>query len=153
MVSPKSRAHYFATLALILIGVFFLATPFVQGNETKPSGSLEQLRELLVQRHTLLKEIVTDLQRQVNVGMRDPSVLSAATVALYRAETELCTTDAERIAVCERMVKALLAHQDRIAQHVEVGAMSNWQLNDAKAAVLQARIDLERLRLGQPSPR
>jgi hypothetical protein len=152
MVSHRFQAHSFATLALILIGVFLLATPFVQGNETQSAGSIERLRELLVQRHTLLEQIVADLQKQVNLGMRDPSVLSAATVALYRAETELCTTDAERIAVCERMVKALSAHQNRITQHVEVGVMSNWQLNDAKAAVLQARIDLERLRLGQPSP-
>jgi hypothetical protein len=99
MVSHKPYAPRLLAAALVLIGLLLLAAPFVQGNEQKPSGSHERLQELLVQRHRLLKEIVESLQEQVNLGLRDPSVLSAATIALYRAEADLCTTNAERIAV------------------------------------------------------
>jgi hypothetical protein len=149
MVTCRSYARHLVTPVLILIGLSLLATPFVAGHEREPSGSNERLRDLLTERYDMLKEMLASLQIHLESGRADIGEWRDATIALHRAEAELCTTDVARIKVYEKLVEAMQTQQDWAARREAAGRISKWQLAEAGVATLQAKIDLERLRLGR----
>ncbi len=149
MVTHKSPLRRILISGLVLIGLLVLATPFVAGNEQKSAGSAERLRALLTERHDILKQMVASVQFQVKNGRADVSALRDATIAMYRAEADLCTTDAARIAVHEKLVNVVQEQEKLAARRLAAGRIPTWELDEAKVATLEARIELERLRLAQ----
>ena len=133
----------------VLMGLFFLATPFTVRGESGPAGSEERLRELLTERYNVLKQMLASLQLFVEDGRADVAEWRRAAIALHRAQAELCTTDADRVKVYEKLVEAMRTQQDWATRRADAGRISNWELAEARAATLQAQIDLERLRLEQ----
>ena len=82
-------------------------------------------------------------------GRVDPADWRRAVVELHRAEAELCTTTADRVKVYEKLIAALQIQEDLAARREDAGRITRWQFAEARAATLQARIDLERARLGR----
>ena len=78
--------------------------------------------------------------------------LSAMMTAMYRAEADLCRTDAARIKVHEKLVETLKTHEGLAVRRADAGRMTDWQLDKTRVATLEAQIELERLRLGQRPP-
>jgi hypothetical protein len=149
MLTHKSPLRHFLVSGLVLIGLLVLATPFVAGNEQGPSGSHEHLRALLIERHDILKRRVATMRLHVESGRADVSAFRNATIAMYRAEADLCTTDAARIAVHEKLVEMIQEQQEFAARQAAAGRISSWEFDEARIATLEAKIDLERLRLAQ----
>jgi outer membrane protein TolC len=149
MATHKSPLRRILISCLVLIGLLVLATPFVAGNEQEPSGSHERLRALLTERHAILKQMVASVQFQVKNGRADVSALRDATIAMYRAEADLCTSDTARIAVHEKLVDVVQEQEELAARRLAAGRIPTWELDEAKVATLEARIELERLRLAQ----
>jgi len=149
MVTHKSPLRRILISGLILVGLLVLATPFVAGDEQGQSGSHERLRALLTERHDILKRRVASVQFQLKNGRGDVSALRDVTIAMYRAEADLCTSDAARIAVHEKLVNVVREQQELAARRVAAGRIPAWELDEARVATLEARIELERLRLAQ----
>ncbi len=149
MVARRYHIQHRLTIALILIGLFLPAAPFVAGNEQKPSESEERLRELLTERYDVLKNRLAFMEIFVENGRIDPAEWRSAIVALHHAEAELCTTDAGRVKVYERLVEAMQTQQDLAARREAAGRIGPWQLAEARIATIEAQIDLERARLGR----
>ena len=147
MATHRNHAQHLVITGLILIGLFLLAASFVAGGESEPSGSEERLRALLTERYNVLKEMFASLELSVEDGRADVAEWRSAAIAVHEAEAELCTTQAARIEVYERLVGAMQTQQDWAARREAAGRIGKWQLGEARAATLQARIDLERLRL------
>ncbi len=148
MAASRRCTRLFAVLLVLLI-LSVLTAPFVQGNEKKPAASKKHLRELMTERHKTLQEVATSLERSFQNGLNDLPAWRRVTIAMYHAEADLCSTDAERIKVYEKQVNALQNQQDRAAALDAAGLILSWQLQEAKAATLQAQIELERARLAQ----
>jgi hypothetical protein len=104
----------------------------------------------MVQRYELLKNAVADSELLLQNGRGDVLMHQKLTVALYRAEAELCPTPAERVKVYEKLVDALAAQQESLERQAEAGRATQVQVAQDRLVILDARIDLERLRLGQP---
>jgi len=140
------------TVVSILVALFLLAGPFVAGGEREPAGSEERLRELLIQRRDVLEERVDSLKIFMDNGRVDPADWRRAVVELHQAEAELCTTTADRVKVYEKLVAAMQTQEDLAARRETAGRIAKWQLAEARSVTLQARIDLERARLGRQAP-
>jgi outer membrane protein TolC len=149
MVSQKSHTGYLLVGGLTLIGLLALVASSVAGDEREPAGSAERLQALLTERYEIRKKAVASLQKFVDSGRADIFDLSDAMTALYHAEADLCTTRADRIKVHEKLVETLKTHEGLAVRRADAGRMPEWELGRARAATLDARIDLERLRLGQ----
>ena len=147
MVARRRYPRHLAIGSLILIGLLLPTTAFVAGDEQKPSGSNERLQALLTERYTVLKEMCDTMQRSLAYGRADLADYRNVTIALHHAEAELCTTKAARIRVYEKLVEAMKSQQGLVIRQQTAGQISQWQLNEAKVATLQAQIDLERLKL------
>jgi hypothetical protein len=152
MISHKSHTRYLLVGGLTLIGLLVVATPFVAGDEKEPAGSAERLRALLTERYELLKKDVANLQTSVEFGGADIFELSDAMTAMYHAEADLCKTDAERIKVYERLVETMKTHEKAAVWRADAGRMPESDLAKARLAIINAQIDLERLRLSQHLP-
>jgi len=152
MISHKLHARYLLVGGLTLIGLLALVASCLAGDEREPAGSAERLRALLVERHEVLKKAVANLQKFVDSGRADVLELSSMMTAMYRAEADLCTTDAARIKVYEKLVETMKTHEGLAVRRADAGRMTDWQLDKTRVATLEARIDLERLRLGQRLP-
>jgi len=149
MATHKNHAQHLVITGLILIGLLLLAAPFVAGNEQKPSGSEERLRELLTERYDMLKQMYASFQAQLESGRVDYVEWRRATFALHHAEAELCTTDAARIKVYEKLVQAIQTQEDLAVRRANAGQIPKSELAETRVATLEAKIDLERTRLGQ----
>jgi len=133
----------------VLMGLFFLVTPLTARAEREAAGSEERLRELLTERYGVLKEMRASMELFMENGRVDPAAWRRATFALHHAEAELCTTAADRVKVYEKLVAAMQTQEDWAVRREDAGRIAKWERAEAKAATLQARIELERARLGR----
>jgi hypothetical protein len=104
---------------------------------------------LLIERHDILKQRVASVRVFVENGRADLAELGAAMTDMYHAEADLCTTTAERIEVHRKLVDTLKTYEEQAAHAEEAGRIPTWELDKAHLATINARIDLERLRLSQ----
>jgi hypothetical protein len=103
----------------------------------------------LIQRRDVLKELVPTLRKMMEFGVHDPEELRFALLELHKTEIDLCTTQAERIEVQRRLIKALEEQEHHLRAQAEAGVMHSYQVQKARAVTLEAYIELERLRLGR----
>ena len=152
MVSPTRHARFLLVACLVVVALLVFVAPLLSGQEQETAASKERLRALLIQRRDVLKELVPTLRKMMEFGLNDPEELRFALLELHKTEVDLCTTQAERIAVQGRLIKALEEQEHHIRAQADAGLMQGWQVQKARAVTLQAQIELERLRLGrQPS--
>jgi hypothetical protein len=120
-----------------------------EGQEQTQAGSEEKLRTLLLEKYDILKGIVESYKKLLESGRAETSEVVSATVAMFHAEADLCSSDAERIKVYEKLVGALREHETWAERRAAAGRpieMGAWQV---KVARLDAQIKLEKLRLTQ----
>jgi len=157
MVLCRTRTHFALPCSLILSGALVLAVAFAAGfasaagsGKSQPAGSQERLRELMTQRYETLKGLVENSQRMLEMGRMDVWTFQSLTDAMYRAQADLRTTAAERVEVYEKLVEVLTAQEKLLERQAEAGRATGVQVAQGKLVTLNARIVLERLRLGQP---
>lgn len=149
MATSKSHTRCLLIGLVALLGLAALVVSSSAAGEQEPAGSEERLHALLTERHKTLQRAVERLRLFVDSGRVEISELSVQTTAMYLAEADLCATNAARIKVYEKLVATLKHHEDLAGRRADAGRMSEWELDKAHAATLEAQIALERLRLGQ----
>jgi outer membrane protein TolC len=112
-------------------------------------GNSDKLRKLLTERLNCLKNLQEALRRQYQLGLTKISELLGATIEMFHAEADLCSTKANRLKVYEKLVTALKDQEELMQRRVDVGLETFRELSMARDATLKTQIDLERLRLGQ----
>ncbi len=160
MVLYRTRIQHFVSRGVFCVGVLVLAGSCTYGlaraagaGASKSSGPNERLRELMTQRYEILQRAMKTSQLLLESGRVDFADLRNLTLALYRAQADLCTIDADRAAVYEKLVDALAAQEKSLELQAASGRVRETQVDEGRVATLNARIDLERLRLGQPVSR
>jgi len=156
MVLCRTQRYRWLPRHLILLGVPVLAVGFAAGfaaaagaDQSPPAGSKTRLRELMTQRYEILQRAMRNSQLMFDTGRLDFPTLRNVTLALYRAQADLATTDADRVQVYEKLVDALIAQEKLLERQSASGRLTEMQVDEGRVATLSARIDLERLRLGQ----
>ncbi len=153
MILWRTRTYRLFSRGLVLLCLLVLAVScgygLARAGASKPAGADERLRGLLTQRYEILQQMVKSEQLQMESGRIDVLTFQNLTDALYRAQADLCTTAAECVKVYEKRVEALAAQEKLIERQAEAGRATQVQVAQGKLATLNARIDLERLRLGQ----
>jgi len=155
----RVRKYRLLFWGLVSLCVLVLVMAWTQGQAraggagaSQDTGSQERLRELMTQRYELLKSAVAHSERLLKDGRGDDLTHQKLTVALYRAEAELSPTAAERVKIYEKLVDSLAAQQGSLEHLLEAGRATVVQVAQGQLGIVEARIDLERLRLGQPIP-
>lgn len=154
MVLCKTRRYRLLAGGLLPVGVLALALAYgpawgAGGNESKPAGSNERLRELMTQRYEILQRAVRNSELMLENGRIDVLTFQDLTAAMYLAQADLCTTPADRVKVREKLVEVLIAHDEVLERLSRAGRLTQIQVDQGKLVTLNAQIDLERLRLGQ----
>jgi len=124
------------------------AAAAAEGQSQPQAGSNEKLRALLLERYDILKGIVESRKKWLESGRGTASEFMDVTIAMFHAEADLCSTDAQRIAVYEKLAAALREHEAWTERKAAAGRpeMDAWRV---KVARLEAQIRLEQLRLSQ----
>jgi hypothetical protein len=159
-MQPQSHCkHVSTTKVTILVWLLAIGLAFLVGQVSAglsqvappsgpaPQGPTDRLRSLQIERYETLKKMVHSMQVFVNEGMMEMSDLQGPAVALYHAEAELCSTSAERIKVYEKMVDLLQTHETWMARRQAAGRAGPMDVDKAKVATLDAKIELEKLKL------
>ncbi len=150
MVLRETRKYLFLAAGVLpLCALTVLATHAWGAGQPKASGSNEQLRVLMTQRYEMLQQMVKNAQIEVDAGRGDAAVFHHLTVRMYQAEADLCTTTAARAKVYEKLVDEATAAEQFIERRAAAGRATVTEVAESKLATLDARIDLERVRLGQ----
>lgn len=154
----KTYLLVFISLLLICLAVLsgwfgayrtqLLATAIAaEGQEQAQAGSEEKLRALLLERYDILKDIVESDKKLLELGRGDIKALKNATVTMFHAEADLCSTNAERIKVYEKLVAALREYEALVGRRAAAGQVNDMAVLQAKVSRLDAQIKLEKLRL------
>lgn len=150
MVLCRTRTYPLLSRGLVLLCMLVLAVLCGYGlARAAGSGSEARLRELMAQRYEILQRMVKDAQLQMEAGRVDVPTFQSLTGAMYRAEADLCATNADRVKVYEKLVEVLSSQERLFERQAEAGRVSRLQVDQGKLVTLNAQIDLERLRLGQ----
>jgi len=153
MVLCRTRMSRLFSRGLVPLCLLVLAVSCGYGlarpGASKPAGADERLRELMTQRYEILQRAMKNSERLLEVGRVNYPDHRNLTIALYRAQADLCTTDADRVKVYEKLVDALSTQEKWLERQVAGGRALEGQVDEGRVATLNAQIDLERLRLGQ----
>ncbi len=109
----------------------------------------EQLRKLLQERYDVLRIVAGLLNQQYSAGQAGILDIRDAIIEMLQAEADLSSTSSERIKVYEKLVTILQEQDKSLAVAVNAGQITQMEFLRARAATLQAQIDLEKLRLPQ----
>jgi hypothetical protein len=112
----------------------------------------QQLRALLQERYEILRAVAGMLNQQYSTGQVGILEIRDAIIDMLHAEADLRSTNAERIKVYEKLVSILQEQDKTLAVAVNAGKVNQMDFLRARAATLQAQIQLEKLRLAQQTP-
>lgn len=153
MIWFKARIHRLGARGLLALALLSLAGVFAAGYAAAASSSQSKpdarLREFMTQRYELLRGVMKDVELMSAHGRVDILMHEKLLDALYRAQADLVTTVAERREIYEKLVEALTAQEKLAERQGDAGRLSSVQVAQVKLVLLNAQIDLERLRLGQ----
>ncbi len=112
--------------------------------KTDQAGAATKVKDLQQQRMATLKEIVEAFNAERQNGRGSFEDLIEAKVQLLNAELEVASSDAERVTICENIVKQFITLEE-VAQASREGARGAYTaVLKAKAKRLEAEISLER---------
>lgn len=156
MVQIRANQCRFSTGRRLALGGLGAAVMFACGfawagasAPARAGGAEEKLRVLLTQRYETLQRIVENARLQFEAGRLQVPEYQELTADLYRAEADLCPTAAERAKVYEKLVDLLTTQEKLLERQAQAGRATGIQVDQGKLVTLNARIELERLRLGQ----
>jgi hypothetical protein len=123
--------------------LYVSSQPACGQGSARPEVKADTLKQLRVERLTVLREIVKQTTEAFKAGATDYEQVNAATQALLQAELEQCGSDKERIAVLEKILAQAKAAEQIADQRSKTGTSQPWAALKARADRLQAEIDLE----------
>ena len=126
-------------LGLLLVGVWLLHSLGVEAQTSR----IGRVRDLQQQRLDTLRNLVKITTEHYKNGQASSDDLWSATRAKDEAELDLCTSNAERIAILERIVADAKMVEEQDAKLVTNKLMSRTLLLKATANRLQQEIHLE----------
>ena len=143
-MSTRILLSGFAILA-VCIGMTALTNA-----ENSAAAPDEEVRKLLTERRDTLRDRLHAVEASFKIGLTETTVVVAAENELLDAELELANQPADRIAIREAVVANMKRIEDRTRQQLDNGAALQQDVLLAKAARLQAEIELLRERgIGQ----
>jgi hypothetical protein len=104
---------------------------------------------LLEERYEILKTVVQEKNRLADAGRISAGEAAKATVAMLRAEADLCSAGSERIEIHEKIVTTLRECERLIAREADRGLVSSADVMKAKLARLKAQMKIEKMKLAQ----
>lgn len=136
-------------LVAVLAAAFLTAVANSQEGtapKTEQGGAATKVKDLQQQRIATLKEIVEAFSAQRQNGRGSFEDLIDAKVQLLNAELEIASSDAERVTICESIVKQFVTLEE-VAQANREGARGTYTaVLKAKANRLEAEIRLEQMK-------
>lgn len=115
-------------------------------------GPNEQLRKFQQERYEVLRAVAGLLNQQYSAGQVGILEIRDAIIEMLHAEADLSSTNTERIKIYEKLVSILHEQDKSLAGEVNAGRVNQMDFLKARVSTLQARIDLEKLRLPQDTP-
>jgi hypothetical protein len=165
MFSSRKRFGFILSVCLILICVTSPVGWFNSNKEQLPTtanaaenpiqfqgDTNQQLRALLQERYEILRAVAGMLNQQYSTGQVGILEIRNAIIDMLHAEADLRSTNTERIKVYEKLVTILQEQDKTLAVAVNAGKVNQMDFLRARAATLQAQIQLEKLRLAQQTP-
>lgn len=131
----------FACLLLVGAAICLSLTHSLTAAQHAAKGS--RVKELRKEKLAILQEFAASLRRSYNAGDRPLTDLLEGDRALHNAELDLCETNAERIAVLEKMLANAKELEQNIAVLVKQALRADVELMKAKVCRLDAEIALE----------
>jgi RNA polymerase sigma factor (sigma-70 family) len=116
--------------------------------KTDPAGPPEnkRLRELQTERVRALEAQLRDQFERVKIGVDQLSTAIGAAQELADAEKDLAETKEGRVAAVQKLVKTLTEYVDALQELLKAGLQTQVHVLQAKAALLKAEIELEKLK-------
>jgi hypothetical protein len=109
-----------------------------------PEKEADMLTALMQERLKLAQREVEVCQRMYQAARVDFDALATASKHLLKAELELSTKRADRLAALERRVKLVEAWVEIVRRKMEAGRASGLELLKTEYLLIDAKIDLER---------
>jgi hypothetical protein len=137
------------TFLFLVVGLSAITGLFVSSGLAEPAANVreadaEKLKALQLERREVLRLAVKQAEESYRAGVMPYTAIPRTTINLLYAELDLAPDRAGRIAVRERMVTQFKEIESAVAAQVEAVAADSTVLLEAKAARLQAEIDLLR---------
>jgi hypothetical protein len=146
MFARRARLYFkvlsIPTLGLLMVTLWLSHSARVDAQTSHSS----KVRELQEQRLATLSNLVEATAADVKNGQVSTDALRSAGRARDEAELVLCTSDAEKIAVLERIVAEARAIEEQDAKLVTEKVLSRRELLNATADRLEQQIRLESVR-------
>jgi outer membrane protein TolC len=139
-----AAAAVISAAALIHLGCVSADSPITHDAAPRLAASSGQdgVRQLQEQYLEVLREIRDMTQQQVEAGLVAPGELHQARQRVLRAELEVAETAEARIDILEQLVELAREAEEGTAKLHELGRGSTFAPLNAKAARLEAEIEL-----------
>lgn len=133
--------------SVVLVGFGIATGVFVSSGLAEPTATVrkpnaENLMALRKERRDILRDAVKVSEALHRAGRMDFESISRITIKLLNAELDLALDRAERIALRKQIVERFKALEEVVAAQVNSARAGSNELLEAKAARLQAEIDL-----------
>jgi hypothetical protein len=119
-------------------------TRVTAGDQESPE---RELRQLLLERKMVLSNIVDSMKIFMDSGRIGLDAYIDANIALLRAEIDLCQTSNERLEILHKIVQFHRECEAWTARRAADGRATQIDVDKAKAARLEAQIELAREKL------
>jgi outer membrane protein TolC len=144
------------TLAILL--VCLLGSPLVtfgeaQGQQPGPSEKNEEIKKLLKERHDELTKAVDLLTIQFREGRVKFETLAQAQRDALKASVDLYDSSRERIVALRKFLEAVTQMYDMTNALFKAGEANQVAVHQARAIVLEVRIELSREELKAMTPK
>jgi flagellar basal body rod protein FlgG len=156
MLLSRQKVKFLVSTSLVLICLATLNVEMIQSAAHAASqnqiqtGHSDKLRKLLTERYHVLKTMMDEMNMLLDRGI-PPGIekLRKATIEMFNAEADLCTTSSERIKVFEKLVDVLRKQEENLMREVTAGQRPTYEAQRARLARLEVQIRLEKERLAQ----
>jgi len=133
--------------SVVLVGLGVATGLFVSSGLAEPTAvvrgsNAENLTALRKERRDILREAAEQAERLHRNARIDDASLRRITISLLNAELDLAPDRAGRVAIRERIVEQFKAIEEVVAARAESALAQSTDLLEAKAARLQAEIDV-----------
>jgi outer membrane protein TolC len=137
----KTRVQLCAVVLAVAVGML---TPTVVVGEAQPKKEAEKIDKLLQQRRDTLRQLVKVVTVEYQQGISGFESVYRASDQLIGAELDLAKNAEARIAILQRRVELMKNLFSLVDAKHKAGQGTTAQLLTAKAALLEAQIDLLR---------
>jgi outer membrane protein TolC len=152
ILSPGTRV-WLGVLVLCLLGSPLFTLGEAQGQQPGPSDKNAEIKKLLKERHDELTKAVELLTIQYREGRVKFETLAQAQRDALKASVDLYDSSRERIAALRKFLEAVTQMHDMTDAMFKVGQVTRVAVHQARAIVLEVRIELSREELKAMTPK